>query len=480
MSISEYEMVIGLEVHAELKIKTKIFCGCSTAFGAKQNTNCCPVCTGMPGAMPVLNRKVVEYAVKAGLALDCEIALTSGMDRKNYFYPDLPKAYQISQFDAPLCKNGFLDIEVNGNAKRIGITRIHIEEDAGKLIHDKADGTLIDCNRCGVPLIEIVSEPDIRSAEEAKAYVKKLRSVLLYTGVSDCRMNEGSLRCDINLSVRKKGETKLGVRTEMKNLNSFQFIGKAIEYEFARQVEVLESGEQILQETRRFDQNSAKTFAMRSKENLSDYRFFAEPDLLPIRLKKEQIESWKAQIPVLPDIRMKRYRDEWGISLPLCTQLCELPQTADFFEAAVTSGAQPKTAANLTVSELLSKLPEGEDIPIKPEAFASVCRMLDEEKINNASARKVIAALFEADTDPVSYVEQNGLEQINDCTLLSAFADEAIAVDKKTVEAYLAGKQAAAQAIIGKVIKASKGRGNPNLIHEIVLQKLDGIRRLSK
>lgn len=287
--LKDYEMVIGLEVHVELKTKTKIFCSCPTDFGTAPNTQTCPVCLGLPGTLPVLNGKVVDYAVKAGLATNCTIARFSKQDRKNYFYPDLPKAYQISQYDLPLCEHGWLDIETVDGTKRIGITRIHIEEDAGKLMHDDEKGTMIDCNRCGVPLIEIVSEPDIRSAEEAKAYLQKLRAIILYTGVSDCKMNEGSLRCDVNLSVRKKGTEAFGTRTEMKNLNSFQFIVKAIEYEYRRQVEAIESGEKIVQETRRFDANTGKTYSMRTKENANDYRYFPDPDLPPIKLTEEKI-----------------------------------------------------------------------------------------------------------------------------------------------------------------------------------------------
>ena len=304
----DFEMVIGLEVHAELKTATKIFCGCSTKFGAEPNTQCCPVCTGMPGSLPVLNLQVVDYAVKAGLATNCTIASFSKEDRKNYFYPDLPKAYQISQFDLPLCSHGWLDVETEAGSKRIGITRIHIEEDAGKLVHVEGHGTLIDCNRCGVPLIEIVSEPDIRSAEEAKAYLQKLRAILLYTGVSDCRMNEGSLRCDVNLSVRKKGSDKLGTRTEMKNLNSFAYVVKAIEYEFNRQVAVIEAGDAVVQETRRFDPATGKTSPMRSKEDADDYRYFPDPDLPPICISEEKRQELASQIPTLPDERKALYR----------------------------------------------------------------------------------------------------------------------------------------------------------------------------
>ncbi|MEE1066805.1 MAG: Asp-tRNA(Asn)/Glu-tRNA(Gln) amidotransferase subunit GatB, partial [Acutalibacteraceae bacterium] len=303
----EYEMVIGLEVHVELKTKTKIFCNCETSFGAEPNSHTCPVCMGLPGTLPVLNDKVVEYAVKAGLATNCKIANFSKQDRKNYFYPDLPKAYQISQFDLPLCEHGYLDIETESGSKRIGITRIHIEEDAGKLVHDDIHGTMIDCNRCGVPLIEIVSEPDIRSAEEAKAYLQKLRAIILYTGISDCKMNEGSFRCDVNLSVREKGSKKFGTRTEMKNINSFQFVVKAIEYEYKRQIEAIENGEKIVQETRKFDADTGKTYSMRGKENANDYRYFPDPDLPPIELSDEKIEKIKTTIPELPDARKKKY-----------------------------------------------------------------------------------------------------------------------------------------------------------------------------
>ena len=302
----DYEMVIGLEVHVELATQSKIFCGCSTAYGAEPNTQCCPVCMGMPGTLPVLNRKVVDYAVRAGLALGCDIARYSKQDRKNYFYPDLPKAYQISQYDLPLCQGGCVKIVTEAGEKDIRLTRIHIEEDAGKLVHD-ARGTLIDCNRCGVPLIEIVSEPDLRSAEEADAYLKKLRSVLRYTGVSECRMDRGQMRADVNLSVRRRGSDALGTRTEMKNLNSFQFIGRAIEEEFARQVQVLEEGGQVVQETRRFDPATGKTSPLRSKEDASDYRYFPDPDLPPIRIGEDFLEERQAEIPPLPDVRRERY-----------------------------------------------------------------------------------------------------------------------------------------------------------------------------
>ena len=337
-----YEMVIGLEVHAELSTASKIFCGCSTAFGAQPNTQCCPVCTGMPGTLPVLNHQVLEYAIMAGLATNCRIARYSKFDRKNYFYPDLPKAYQISQYDLPICQDGYLDIETEEGQKRIGITRIHMEEDAGKLVHLEGQGTLVDCNRCGVPLIEIVSEPHLSSGEEAKAYLQKLRAVLLYTGVSDCRMNEGSLRCDVNLSVRKIGDDQLGTRTEMKNLNSFQSVVRAIDYEFQRQVKALQAGEEIIQETRRFDAQSGKTSSLRSKENADDYRYFPEPDLPPIEVTDEMLSSLKRRIPELPDTRKARYISEFSLSPYIAEQITLRRERADYFEQAAAGCAYPK------------------------------------------------------------------------------------------------------------------------------------------
>ena len=348
----EYEMVIGLEVHVELKTKTKIFCNCETSFGAEPNSHTCPVCMGLPGTLPVLNDKVVEYAVKAGLATNCKIANFSKQDRKNYFYPDLPKAYQISQFDLPLCEHGYLDIETESGSKRIGITRIHIEEDAGKLVHDDIHGTMIDCNRCGVPLIEIVSEPDIRSAEEAKAYLQKLRAIILYTGISDCKMNEGSFRCDVNLSVREKGTEKFGTRTEMKNINSFQFVVKAIEYEYKRQIEAIEDGEEIVQETRKFDADTGKTYSMRGKENANDYRYFPDPDLPPIELSDEKIEKIKTTIPELPDARKKKYMEKYGISAYISEKIISDMDMADYFEKVATLAKTPKVVANLLVGEV--------------------------------------------------------------------------------------------------------------------------------
>ena len=407
--IANYEMVIGLEVHVELKTATKIFCGCSTKFGAAPNTQCCPVCTGMPGSLPVLNSKVVEYAVKAGLATGCKIATYSKQDRKNYFYPDLPKAYQISQYDLPLCSEGHLDIETESGKKRIGITRIHIEEDAGKLVHQEGKGTFIDCNRCGVPLIEIVSEPDMRSAEEAKAYLQKLRAIILYTGVSDCKMNEGSLRCDVNLSIRKKGSDKLGTRTEMKNLNSFQNVVKAIEYEYARQVSVLEEGGEVIQETRRFDMNTGKTSSMRSKEKADDYRYFPDPDLVPIVVSPEFLEEIRKSIPVLPDQRKASYQEKYGLSSLAAETLVTRKDIADYFETVAGETEYPLLAANLVSGEVARLCPEEQAVPVAPEHIAVLSDLLGQGKINGGTCKKVIAQLFREDGDPVAIIEAQGL-----------------------------------------------------------------------
>ena len=431
--MQDYEMVIGLEVHVELKTETKIFCGCSTKFGAPPNTQCCPVCTGMPGSLPVLNGKVVEYAVMAGLATNCEIATYSKQDRKNYFYPDLPKAYQISQYDLPLCSHGYLDIETEAGKKRIGITRIHIEEDAGKLTHVEGHGTLIDCNRCGVPLIEIVSEPDLRSAEETKAYLQKLRAIILYTGVSDCKMNEGSFRCDVNLSIRKKGSDQLGTRTEMKNLNSFQSAVKAIEYEFARQVSVLDEGGEVIQETRRFDMNTGKTASMRSKENADDYRYFPDPDLVPIVVSDTFRKELEDRIPVLPDQRKQQYQSQYGLSSLTAESLVTRKDIADYFEAVVSDTKYPLLAANLVTGEVARLCPEDQTVPVAPKHLAVLADLLGEGKVNSGTCKKVIGQLFQEDQDPVALIEAQGLQQISDKSILLPMAQEVLAQSQKVV-----------------------------------------------
>ena len=471
--IANYEMVIGLEVHVELKTATKIFCGCSTKFGAAPNTQCCPVCTGMPGSLPVLSGKVVEYAVKAGLATGCKIATYSKQDRKNYFYPDLPKAYQISQYDLPLCSEGHLDIETESGKKRIGITRIHIEEDAGKLVHQEGKGTFIDCNRCGVPLIEIVSEPDMRSAEEAKAYLQKLRAIILYTGVSDCKMNEGSLRCDVNLSIRKKGSDKLGTRTEMKNLNSFQNVVKAIEYEYARQVSVLEEGGEIIQETRRFDMNTGKTSSMRSKENADDYRYFPDPDLVPIVVSPEFLEEIRKSIPVLPDQRKASYQEKYGLSSLAAETLVTRKDIADYFETVAGETEYPLLAANLVSGEVARLCPEEQAVPVAPEHIAVLADLLGQGKINGGTCKKVIAQLFREDGDPVAIIEAQGLQQISDPQVLRPMAEEVLRQSQKVVQDYKGGNKNAFHALVGQMMKKTQGKGNPQVIGKVLSELLD-------
>ena len=471
--IANYEMVIGLEVHVELKTATKIFCGCSTKFGAAPNTQCCPVCTGMPGSLPVLNGKVVEYAVKAGLATGCKIATYSKQDRKNYFYPDLPKAYQISQYDLPLCSEGHLDIETESGKKRIGITRIHIEEDAGKLVHQEGKGTFIDCNRCGVPLIEIVSEPDMRSAEEAKAYLQKLRAIILYTGVSDCKMNEGSLLCDVNLSIRKKGSDKLGTRTEMKNLNSFQNVVKAIEYEYARQVSVLEEGGEVIQETRRFDMNTGKTYSMRSKENADDYRYFPDPDLVPIVVSPEFLEEIRKSIPVLPDQRKASYQEKYGLSSLAAETLVTRKDIADYFETVAGETEYPLLAANLVSGEVARLCPEEQAVPVAPEHIAVLSDLLGQGKINGGTCKKVIAQLFREDGDPVAIIEAQGLQQISDPQVLRPMAEEVLHQSQKVVQDYKGGNKNAFHALVGQMMKKTQGKGNPQVIGQVLSELLD-------
>ena len=471
--IKDYEMVIGLEVHCELKTETKIFCGCPTAFGAEPNTQCCPVCMGMPGTLPVLNGKVVDYAIKAGVATNCTIAKYSKQDRKNYFYPDLPKAYQISQYDLPLCEHGWLEIEGEHGAKKIGITRIHIEEDAGKLVHIPGKGTLIDCNRCGVPLIEIVSEPDIRSAEEAVSYMKKLRAVILYTGISDCKMQEGSLRCDVNLSVRKKGETKFGTRTEMKNLNSFTFIQKAIEYEYKRQVEEIEAGGTIVQETRRYDQASGKTFTMRTKEDANDYRYFPDPDLAPIITDDEKLKRLSDSIPELPDARKKVYTEKYSLTPYDAELITNDRDIADYFESAASLTQYHKILANLIISDVMKLLePDCYDVPIAPEHLAQTAEMLGSGEINSSVGKKVIKAMWENDCDAREYVKANDLGQINDREKLREAVISAIESNPKSVADYKKGKTAAAKAIMGQVMSKTQGRGNPIVIGELLEEEL--------
>lgn len=471
--IDGYEMVIGLEVHVELKTKTKIFCSCSTAFGAEPNTQCCPVCMGYPGTLPVLNAQVVHYAVLAGLATDCQIAKYSKQDRKNYFYPDLPKAYQISQYDLPLCVGGHLTIETPRGEKRIGVTRIHIEEDAGKLIHDPEKGTLIDCNRCGVPLIEIVSEPDLRTPQEAVAYLQKLKAVIAYTGISDCRMNEGSLRCDVNLSIHKP-DAPFGTRTEMKNLNSFQSVQRAIEEEYRRQVEAVKKGEEIVQETRRFDQSTGKTSSMRRKENANDYRYFPDPDLAPIVLAPELVEKWGGELPILPDARKAAYIRDFVLTSYAAEQLVSDKALADYFETAAESTQAVKTLSNLMITEVFRLLDgEGAVIPIAPAHLGRIAAMAEEGMINSGTAKRMIAALWEHDEDPEAYVERNHLRQLNDVEALTAYVRQAMAEHPDMVAGYRKGKLPLKKALMGAAMGLSGGMANPVVLQRLVDQELD-------
>ncbi len=465
--IDGYEMVIGLEVHVELKTKTKIFCSCPTTFGAAPNTQCCPVCMGFPGTLPVLNQQVVHYAVLAGLATSCTIAHYSKQDRKNYFYPDLPKAYQISQYDLPLCIGGHLTVETENGEKQIGITRIHMEEDAGKLVHDPEKGTLIDCNRCGVPLIEIVSEPDIRTPQEAVSYLRKLKAVIEYTGVSDCRMQEGSLRCDVNLSIHKQGEP-FGTRTEMKNLNSFTSVQRAIEEEYRRQVEAVKAGERIVQETRRFDQNTGKTSSMRRKENANDYRYFPDPDLAPIVLADAQIEAWRGELPQLPDARKAVYMKQYGLTAYAAEQIVSSKYLADYFESAAQSTDAVKTVANLLISEVF-RLLDDEDgtIPLSPASLAKIAEMTESQVISVGTARKTITALWTQPEEPEEYVTRMGLKQLSDEAQLMAYVRQAIDKHPEMVAGYRKGKLTLKNALMGIAMGLSGGKANP-----VVLQKL--------
>lgn len=468
---TEYEMIIGLEVHIELKTETKIFCSCPTGFGAEPNTQCCPVCAGLPGALPVLNKKVVEYAVKAGLATHCQIARLSRQDRKNYFYPDLPKAYQISQYDLPLCEHGYLTIETASGPKQVGITRIHIEEDAGKLVHDEQKGTFIDLNRCGVPLIEVVSEPDMRSAEEARAYLQKLRTVILSTGISDCRMNEGSLRCDVNLSIRPVGETRLGTRTEIKNLNSFQSMVRAIEYEFARQVEDVRAGQSIVQETRRFDQASGKTYSMRGKEEANDYRYFPDPDLPPIALDSEEIEALRAALPASPDARESQYVKEYGLSAADARRIAADADLAEYFEQGAKTCAHPRIMANLLISEALP-LSGTEPIRVKAGDLARLADMLAADEINSSTAKRVLREIAQDGQPPRQVVDRLGLWQINDERALGEIVRQVLEESAALVESYRRGKQAALKGLIGQAMAKSNGLGNPVKIEALLRETL--------
>lgn len=475
--MNDYEVIIGIEVHAELLTKTKAYCSCTTEFGGDPNTHCCPICMGMPGMLPVLNENVVKYAVKTGLATNCSITRFSKQDRKNYFYPDTPKAYQISQYDLPLCKDGYIDIEINNQKKKIGITRIHIEEDAGKLIHDEFTGnTLVDFNRCGVPLIEIVTEPDFRSAEEVTEFMKTLKSILEYLEVCDCKMQEGSLRCDVNLSVRKKGETKLGTRTETKNLNSFKAIARCIEFEQKRQIEEIEKGNIIYQETRRWDDAKEIGYLMRTKENSDDYRYFPEPDLAPILITEEYIESILKDMPEMPNIRKERYIKEYMLSPYDAEQITISKDFANFFDKALAVSKNPKITANWIMVEVARKLNEDEksinEIKIKGEDLGNLILLIDKGVISSAIAKKVFEEMYETGNNPEDIVKEKGLVQISDENEIKKIVESVVLKNEQSVIDYRAGKDRALGFLVGQIMKETKGKANPKIINEILLEIL--------
>jgi len=478
MAREDYEVVMGLEVHAELSTRTKIFCSCPTTFGAEPNTQVCPICMAMPGTLPKLNEKVVEYAVKAGLATNCEISRDSKMDRKNYFYPDTPRAYQISQYDKPLCKNGYIEIETSQGKKRIGITRIHIEDDAGKLEHDNlGGGALIDLNRAGVPLIEIVSEPDFRSAEEVDAYLKKLKSILEYIEVSDCKMQEGSFRADVNTSIRKKGEVEFGTRTEMKNMNSFRSIARALEYEINRQVDVIDNGGKIEQETLRWDEVSGKTFSMRDKEDAEDYRYFPEPDLVAIKLSEEYIENIKNSLPEMPESRKKRYLEEYKLSEKDAGIITSSKYLSDLFEKASEICGNYKAVNNWIISDISRILNETEmdpiEIPFDAKQLAKLVELIDKGVISSSIGKKVLTELFENPRDPEDIIKEKGWIQISDESAIKEIVLKIIEANPQSVADYKAGKERALKFLLGQAMKETKGQANPQMLNKMFTEELN-------
>ncbi|NJL37734.1 MAG: Asp-tRNA(Asn)/Glu-tRNA(Gln) amidotransferase subunit GatB [Leptolyngbyaceae cyanobacterium SM1_4_3] len=486
---TQYEAVIGLETHCQLKTDTKIFCNCSTEFGTPPNTNVCPVCMGMPGVLPVLNQKVLEYAVKAGLALNCQIAPYSKFDRKQYFYPDLPKNYQISQFDLPIAEHGWLEVDVEDAdgtlvRKRIGITRLHMEEDAGKLVHggsDRLSGSthsLVDYNRTGVPLVEIVSEPDMRSGQEAAEYAQELRRIMRYLGVSDGNMQEGSLRCDVNISVRPVGQEKFGTKVEIKNMNSFNAIERAINYEIERQIEAIESGELILQETRLWEEGSQRTISMRIKEGSSDYRYFPEPDLGPIEVSAEQLDEWRSQLPELPAKKRERYQSESGLSAYDARVLTDDRAIAEYFEAAIAAKANPKLAANWIMGDISAYLNEKRlsisEIPLQPETLAELVELIESNTISNKIGKDILPELLANGGSAKKLVESKGLTQISDTGALEAAIDAVIAANPDELAKYRGGKTKLLGFFVGQVMKQTGGRADPKLTNQLLSKKLNG------
>ncbi|TVP87753.1 MAG: Asp-tRNA(Asn)/Glu-tRNA(Gln) amidotransferase subunit GatB [Alkalicoccus sp.] len=473
-----YETIIGLEVHVELKTESKIFCGCSTEFGAPPNTQTCPVCLGHPGVLPVLNKRAVDYAMKAAMAINCEINDMCVFDRKNYFYPDNPKAYQISQLDYPIGENGWIDIEVNGETKRIGITRLHLEEDAGKLTHvDGEDYSLVDYNRVGTPLVEIVSEPDIRTPEEAYAYLEKLKAIMQYTEVSDCKMEEGSLRCDANISIRPKGQKQFGTKTELKNLNSFAHVHKGLAYEETRQREAVDSGETLRQETRRWDDSQKQTLLMRTKEGSDDYRYFPDPDLENLYIEDEWKEEIRATIPELPDARKKRYVKKYELPEYDAGVLTQQKAMSDFFEEGLEEGAPAKPLSNWLMGEVNAYLnqegKELQDVPLTPKSLAGMIQLIEEGTISSKIAKKVFKELIEKGGDAKQIVEDKGLVQISDEGAIRGMVNDALDQNTQSVEDYKNGKGKAIGFLVGQVMKASKGKANPQLVNSLLQEEID-------
>ncbi|MEG0873839.1 MAG: Asp-tRNA(Asn)/Glu-tRNA(Gln) amidotransferase subunit GatB [Clostridiales bacterium] len=473
----KYETVLGLEVHVELATKSKIFCSCTTEFGGEPNTHCCPICTGMPGVLPVLNKKVVEYAVAVGLATKCDITPHGKFDRKNYFYPDLPKAYQVSQLYFPICRNGSLEIQVGDEKKNIGIHEIHMEEDAGKLIHDPIfDATLADYNRCGVPLIEIVSEPDFRSSAEVIAYLESLKAILQYLGVSDCKMQEGSLRADINLSVRPQGQEELGTRTEMKNMNSFRAIARAIEAERQRQIEVLEDGGKVIQQTRRWDDNKGSSYSMRSKEDAQDYRYFPEPDLSPVVISEEWKEEIRKSLPMLPGERKEKYIEKYGLSEYDAAIIVGIKALADYFEDVNNIVKDPKEVANWLLGEVMRLAKEGEEdcfnLTLSGEHLAAIIMMIKNNVINRNTAKKVFSAVWSENLDPKAYVAEHNLAMEGDDDLILEIVLKVLANNPKTVEEFKSGKEKVVGFLVGQCMKELKGKADPGTINQLLKTEL--------
>ncbi len=475
---TSYETVVGLEVHVELHTKTKIFCGCATSFGAPPNSNTCPICLGHPGVLPVLNRQALEFAMKAAMALNCSIGSESKFDRKNYFYPDSPKAYQISQFDKPVGENGWIDIEVNGVTKRIGITRLHLEEDAGKLTHTAGGfGSLVDFNRVGTPLIEIVSEPDLRSPEEAYAYLEKLKAIMLYCDVSDVKMEQGSLRCDANVSIRPRGQEKLGTRTELKNMNSFKGVQKGLEYEVLRQISVVEHGGVITQETRRFDEAQGKTITMRSKEEAHDYRYFPDPDLILMEISDEWKESIRSTIPELPDARKTRYVSNYGLPEYDAQVITASKQLADFFDESLQFTADAKSVSNWIMGDLLAYLNannlELSDVMITGKGLGEMIGLLEKGTISSKIAKTVFKLMIETGKAAQTIVEEQGLVQISDEGAILTIVDQVLANNPQSVADYRAGKDKAIGFLVGQIMKETKGKANPGLVNKLIADRLN-------